>query len=177
MLQVVKAEILLAGMGEIKVARGMGVLGCIGLGSCVGTLLYDPTTGAGALAHVMLPNPHGEEALDMPGKYATTALPYLLRELGAPSYALTHLKAMLIGGAELFQNRQRTLQIGSRNVETLHRLLDAHRIPIVFEDTGGRCGRSFEFDIATGRLTVRMVGGVASTYELARALGMMAKVS
>lgn len=175
MLQVIRAEVLLAGMGEIKVARGMGVLGCIGLGSCVGTLLYDPMTGIGALAHVMLPEPHGEEAIDLPGKYATTAVPNLLKELGTPQYAWTRLKAILIGGAELFQNRQRTLQIGSRNVEQLHSLLDTLRIPIVFEDTGGRYGRSFELDIATGQLTMRMVGGVTSTYELARSLGMLAK--
>ena len=34
-----KAEVKLAGMGEIVFARGAGVLGCIGLGSCVGTVL------------------------------------------------------------------------------------------------------------------------------------------
>jgi chemotaxis receptor (MCP) glutamine deamidase CheD len=50
-----KAEVKLAGMGEIVFARGAGVLGCIGLGSCVGTVLFDPRAHAAALAHVMLP--------------------------------------------------------------------------------------------------------------------------
>jgi chemotaxis receptor (MCP) glutamine deamidase CheD len=51
-----RVEVKLAGMGEIVFARGAGVLGCIGLGSCVGALLYEPRTQAAALAHVMLPD-------------------------------------------------------------------------------------------------------------------------
>lgn len=175
MFQVIKAEVQLAGMGEIKVARGTGVLGCIGLGSCVGTLLYDPATGISALAHVMLPEPHGDELGDMPGKYAVTAVPHLLKELGTPTYALTRLRAILIGGAELFQNRQHTLQIGTRNVEKLHQLLNTLRIPVAFEDTGGHQGRSFEFDLATGRLTLRTVGSMPIVHDLAHTLGMLAK--
>ncbi|MCS7066099.1 MAG: chemotaxis protein CheD, partial [Fimbriimonadales bacterium] len=145
MLQLVKAEVLFAGMGEIKTARGDGILGCIGLGSCVGALIYDPATATAALAHVMLPEPNGAELIDMPGKYATTALPALLETLGLPS-APSRLKALLIGGAEVFQNRQNALRIGARNVEKLHSLLQARRIPVVFEDTGGQAGRSFEFE-------------------------------
>jgi len=173
MLQVVKAEVLLAGMGEIKTARGAGVLGCIGLGSCVGTLLYNPATASAALAHVMLPEPNGAELIDMPGKYATTAMPALLEALGT-SYA-GRLKALLIGGAEVFQNRTNTLRIGARNVEKLHYLLQTYRIPIVFEDTGGHYGRSFEFDLTTGQLTLRMVGGMSQTHDLSYELGMLAK--
>lgn len=173
MLQVVRTEVRLAGMGEIKVARGDGTLGCIGLGSCVGVLLYDPTTATAVLAHVMLPEPNGVETFDMPGKYATTALPALLETLGAPH--APRLKALLIGGAEVFQNRQNTLRIGARNVEKLSELLQARRIPIVFEDTGGQQGRSFEFDLPTGRLTLRKVGEPPQTHNLSYALGMLAK--
>jgi chemotaxis protein CheD len=172
-----KSDVLLAGMGEIKVAHGEGVLGCIGLGSCVGVVLYDPATESGALAHVMLPEPPGGESDEMPGKYATTAIPALLKELGTPTYALSRLKAVLIGGAELFQNRQRSLQIGGRNVEKLHRLLEAHRIPIIFEDTGGHHGRSFELDLATGQLTLRAVGQAPGVHNLAMAMMKLAKAS
>ncbi|MFN3690047.1 MAG: chemotaxis protein CheD, partial [Fimbriimonadales bacterium] len=168
-------ETQLAGMGEIKVARGAGVLGCIGLGSCVGVLIYDPATAAAALAHVMLPEPHGSEGTDMPGKYATTALPALLGLLGMPD--TIQRKAILIGGAEVFQNRQNTLRIGARNVEKLSEQLQLRRIPIVFEDTGGHQGRSFEFDVATGLLTLRKIGEPTQTYDLSRALGILAKAS
>ena len=173
MLQVVRTEVQLAGMGEIKVARGAGVLGCIGLGSCVGVLLYDPVAAAAALAHVMLPEPNGADPNATPGKYATTALPALLELLGTP-YA-SQRKAILIGGAEVFQNRQNTLRIGARNVEKLHELLQARRIQIVFEDTGGHHGRSFEFDLASGQLTLRKVGEPPQVRNLSHALSMLAK--
>ena len=115
-----KAEVKLAGMGEIVFARGAGVLGCIGLGSCVGTVLFDPRTQAAALAHVMLPEAQEGDAAVQPGKYATTALPALLRMLDTPPAFATRLKAILIGGGELFQNRSQALRIGERNVETLY---------------------------------------------------------
>ncbi|MFN7015778.1 MAG: chemotaxis protein CheD [Fimbriimonadales bacterium] len=173
MLQVVRTEVQLAEMGAIKVVQGAGVLGCIGLGSCVGILLYDPVATAAALAHVMLPEKNGADANETPGKYATTALPALLEALGA-SFA-SRQKAILIGGAEVFQNRQNTLRIGARNVEKLRELLQARRIPIVFEDTGGHRGRSFEFDVASGQLTLRKAGEPSRIHNLAYVLGILAK--
>jgi chemotaxis protein CheD len=135
-----KAEVKLAGMGEIVFARGAGVLGCIGLGSCVGTVLFDPRAHAAALAHVMLPEAQEGDAAVQPGKYATTALPALLRMLDTPPAFAARLKAILIGGGELFQNRSQALRIGERNVETLQRLLREARIEIVFEHTRGSSG-------------------------------------
>lgn len=166
-----KTEILLAGMGEIKVARGAGVLGCVGLGSCVGTLLYDSQARAGALAHVMLPEQRGDDTFRMPGKYAVSAIPALLQELGHTPATASRLKAILIGGAEVFQNREATLRIGARNVEILSRLLQEIRVGVAFQDTGGHKGRSFEFDIATAKLTVRIVGQPAQTFGLGKELG------
>ena len=39
-------------MGQIGVLRYTGVLVTVGLGSCVGVSLYDPSSKVGALAHV-----------------------------------------------------------------------------------------------------------------------------
>ncbi len=160
------ADMVLAGMGEIKLVRGGGTLGCIGLGSCVGTLLYDPTTGVAAVAHVMLPEPHGDDYQRMPGKYATTALPAMLELMKVPALHARRLRAILIGGAEVFQNRQNTLQIGTRNVQKLKQLLADLQIPIVFEDTGGNKGRTFELNLDTGVLSVRVVGQPPSLHNL-----------
>ncbi len=177
MAVVAKVETALAGMGEIKLVRGIGVLGCIGLGSCVGTVLYDPMTTTGAVAHVMLPQPHGDDHLKTPGKYATTAIPALLRLMEVGAQSPSRLRAILIGGAEVFQNREATLQIGARNVQTLKQLLAELRIPIVFEDTGGHKGRTFELDIATGILSVRCVGQPVQTHDLNALLQIRPKVA
>ncbi|MCS6919170.1 MAG: chemotaxis protein CheD [Fimbriimonadales bacterium] len=171
------AEVKLAGMGEIVHTRGAGVLGCIGLGSCVGTLLFDPRTQAAALAHVMLPEAHDQDAFATPGKYAVTAVPALLRLLDTPQTLASRLKAILIGGGELFQNRSQALRIGERNVETLHRILSELRIGVVFEHTRGSSGRSFEFDVATGLIRVRAVGAAAVEQDLSTALGILRKAA
>ncbi|GIV07223.1 MAG: chemotaxis protein CheD [Fimbriimonadales bacterium] len=172
-----QGNVQLAGMGEIVQARGVGMLGCIGLGSCVGTVLFDPRTHSAVLAHVMLPEAHDHDAAQLPGKYATTAVPTLLRMLDASPATASHLKAILIGGGELFQNRSQALRIGERNVEILYRLLRELRIGIVFEHTRGSTGRSFEFDVARGWIKVRAVGATAIERDLAAALGIQRKVA
>ncbi len=171
------AAVKLAGMGEMVWARGAGVLGCIGLGSCVGTLLFDPRTHTAALAHVMLPEAHDQDAFATPGKYATTAVPALLRLLDVPAALASRLKAILIGGGELFHNRSQALRIGERNVETLHKLLSELRIGVVFEHTRGSSGRSFEFVVATGQIRVRAVGATAVEQDLSAALGILRRAA
>lgn len=171
------ATVKLAGMGEIVWACGAGVLGCIGLGSCVGTVLFDPRTQMAALAHVMLPEAHDQDAFTTPGKYATTALPAMLQVMDLQPGMASRLKALLIGGGELFQNRSQTLRIGERNVEKLHQLLRELRIGVVFEHTRGSFGRSFEFDVATGWIKVRAVGASIVEKDLAAALGILRKTA
>ncbi|BCW95528.1 MAG: chemotaxis protein CheD [Fimbriimonadales bacterium] len=172
-----KAEVKLAGMGEIVFARGAGVLGCIGLGSCVGALLFDPRTQSAALAHVMLPEAHESDVRQLPGKYATSALPALLQMLDTPPAFASRLKAILVGGGELFQNRSQTLRIGERNVETIQRLLRELRIGVVFEHTRGNFGRSFEFDVASGLIRVRAMGNTSAEKDLSAALGILRRAA
>lgn len=51
-------EIIL-GIGEAKVTN-MGVIGALGLGSCVGLILYDSSTKIGGMVHIMLPDSSNE---------------------------------------------------------------------------------------------------------------------
>ncbi len=157
-----------AGMGEVKVVRRTGSIGCIGLGSCVGVLVFDPTLRAAALAHVMLPDDMPTGA-PMAGKYAVSAVPALLRVFGGQQGAKGRLVAALVGGAELFRSREDRpgLRIGVRNVERLTALLEAAAVPIVASAIGGATGRSFEFDVESGQLRVRTPGSEVQTFCLA----------
>lgn len=78
------------------------------------------------------------------------------------------LRSALIGGAELFPalERGRSMRIGERNVETAKGLLEAEGISIAVLETGGRDGRSFRFELATGVLTVRAPVGESSEFHL-----------
>jgi len=97
--------------------------------------------------------------------------------LDTPPAFASRLKAILIGGGELFQNRSQALRIGERNVEMLQRLLREARIEIVFEHTRGTSGRSFEFDVATGQIRVRAMGSNCVEKDLSAVLGILRRAA
>lgn len=132
----------------------------LGLGSCVGIVIYDETKKIAGMAHILLPdsgvtkqNPINQ------AKYADTAIPLLVEKLvdmGARRYAM---KAKIAGGAEMFKvdNSSELLRIGPRNVEASLEELEKLRIPVIAKDIGGSIGRTIEFDPATSLLKIRKV--------------------
>jgi chemotaxis protein CheD len=148
-------------MGEIAVARETGTLQTL-LGSCLGLALYDRRLKLGGLAHIVLPDSQGADS--HPGKFADTAIPALvsgLQEL-APRERLS-LQAKIAGGANMFASADPHGTIGSQNVQAVERILDEQRISIVARHCGGEQGRRMTLDIATGTVTIQVVGAAATT--------------
>ena len=54
----------------------------LGLGSCVAILLQDREARVGGMAHVLLPEPSLARDASNPSKFASTAVPLMLGELG-----------------------------------------------------------------------------------------------
>jgi chemotaxis protein CheD len=129
-------------MGEIAVSSSRAdVLLSIGLGSCIGLALVDQRRGIAGLAHVMLPEaiPGGGS----PGKFADLAVPELLRRVIALGTTRTMLRAVLVGGAQMFSlGGSGALNIGVRNDAAVRAILAAERIPILGSATGGSKGRT-----------------------------------
>jgi len=147
-------ERILVGIGEFAVARPPTVLTALGLGSCVGLLLYDPVPRVGGLAHVMLPaNPRPSQTPDS-AKFADSALTLLLARMLAEGARRERLEARLVGGAHMFASSPGE-GIGQRNVSALRTLLRRQEIPLQATDVGGQWGRSIEFDLRTGLVRVR----------------------
>ena len=129
------------------------------LGSCVGIILRDPERRVSGLAHIMLPARHRDDLTE--GKYADTAIPALLARLLKSGGRQSSLQALLIGGAQMFPlGNVKIASIGDQNVEASRRILGQCRIPIVFEDIGGKAGRSVMFDNATGQVSVKTLMAV-----------------
>jgi len=129
-------------MGEIAVSSNPGdVLLSIGLGSCIGLALVDQRRGIAGLAHVMLP-----EALaggGPVGKFADLAVPELVAQVTALGASRPMLRAVLVGGAQMFSlGKGSSLDIGGRNETAVRALLAAERIPVVASATGGSRGRT-----------------------------------
>lgn len=142
------------GLGEIKVsADPCERLTIFGLGSCIALYLYDPAQGVTGLAHVVLPDSHGWPT-DEVGRYADIAVPALLRMVEARGALRPSLRAAIAGGAAVLGIPNR---IGQMNTEAVRAELGRRGIPLVFEDVGGRSGRSVEFDAKENRLEVRIL--------------------
>ena len=129
-------------MGELAVSSTSGdVLVSLGLGSCIGLALVDQRRGIAGLAHIMLPEavPGGGPT----GKFADLAVPELLKQTTALGTTRGVLKAVLVGGAQMFSlGKGSSLDIGARNETAVRSLLAAERIPVVASATGGARGRT-----------------------------------
>jgi len=125
------------------------------LGSCVGVAIYDRVAKIGGLAHVMLPDSSGGKG-DR-GKFADTAVDWLVDEVvgaGADKHRLT---SKITGGASMFGNAVEG-GLGARNVEAVKERLSKHSIRLAAEDVGGGKGRRMLLNPATGDVTVQIIG-------------------
>jgi chemotaxis protein CheD len=145
-------------MGEIAVSANPGdVLVSLGLGSCIGLALVDQRRGIAGLAHIMLP-----EALaggGPAGKFADVAVPALVERTTALGTSRPMLKAVIVGGAQMFSlGNSGAMDIGARNVTAVREALANERISVVAADTGGSKGRTIRV-VPGGAVLSKEAGG------------------
>lgn len=147
------------GMADLKVARAPAVLLSLGIGSCVGIILYDAVTKIGGLAHIMLPDINIVKNRVNRAKFANTAVPDMVEEMEKLGAQRKTMKARIMGGAHMFGfvKHDSILNIGERNIEQVKRTLEELRIRLVAEDIGGSYGRSVYVYLDTGTVKVRSV--------------------
>jgi chemotaxis protein CheD len=143
-------------VADWAVGRGDDVIVTIGLGSCVAIAIYDLQARVGGLAHVLLPQESMSRDTGNRAKFPGTAVPLLveeMRRLGARG----PMVARIAGGASMFGGLLPTsgINMGERNVDASRRALEAARISLAAEDTGGDYGRSVYFHLSDGRLVVK----------------------
>ncbi|MFN7807004.1 MAG: chemotaxis protein CheD [Planctomycetaceae bacterium] len=143
-------------MGELAVCQKGDSLRTL-LGSCLGVVLYDRRLKLGGLAHVVLPCGSGNA--ELPGKYANTAIPELLRRMRLLAKGETlRPVAKLVGGANMFNSSGSSATIGEQNIQAVEKLLEEQKIPVVARHVGGEQGRRMLLDSATGLVTVEIAG-------------------
>ena len=130
------------------------------LGSCVGVALYDQTGSTGGLAHVILPSSqHGQGDR---GKFADTAVDWLLDEVLQAGAVRPRLAAKICGGASMF-GKHVDNGIGERNIQAVKQRLSHHGIYLAAEAVGGLKGRKMTLDPATGQVEVQTIGAEPET--------------
>ena len=132
----------------------------LGLGSCVGIAIRDPSTKIGGLAHIMLPDSTSIRNNSNIPKFADTGIDELVKQLIKAGASRSRLVAKIAGGAQMFafQNKSDLVRVGERNVEAVRRKLQQLRIPILASDTGKNYGRTVIFYPETGDFVIKSVG-------------------
>jgi chemotaxis protein CheD len=145
-------------MGEIAVSANPGdVLVSLGLGSCIGLALVDQRRGIAGLAHIMLP-----EAIaggGPAGKFADLAVPQLVEQTIALGTSRPMLKAVLVGGAQMFAlGGSGAMDIGARNDAAVRDALAKEHISVVAAEIGGSKGRTIRV-VPGGPVLSKEAGG------------------
>ena len=153
-------EELHVGISEYKIAQAPTRLITVGLGSCIGTIIYDEVSHIGGLSHIMLPDsqPFLHKREIKPEKFADLALPAMVAELKL-KIRRPRFQAKIVGGANMFQFQtlNAASNIGQRNIEAVEEVLDQLNNPIVAKHVGGSAGRTMVVDLQDFKTMVRQV--------------------
>lgn len=154
------SEIVHVGMADYKLCRSPQKISTLGLGSCLGVVLYDQTIKICGMAHIMMPDSKKLKRNANRMKFADTCLQDMRKDLLAAGASQSRLIAKIAGGARMFIHKSNTdlLNIGKQNLEAVRKVLGEWNIPIVAEDVGSNYGRTIEFDTVTGELFIKSVG-------------------
>lgn len=143
-------EIINVSMSDIAFANSTSILKINGLGSCVALAVFDIKSHYSALAHIMLPRHNKAVPLLSPGKFADTAIHFIIGTCLSEGIDIRNLRAKISGGSSMFQKIQKAkLNIGKKNIIAIRNNLKALDIPLLAEDSGGTHGRTVEFHTDT----------------------------
>ena len=152
---------IVLGMADLMVVSAPIKLVTLGLGSCIGLVVYDTLARVAGMAHIMLPDSRGLKTSEKVGKFADTAVPALIEEMLRKGAARPRIKAKIAGGAQLFSlpgASAEFLTVGAKNVAETKRRLHALGIAVIASDTGGNKGRTIEFSTSNWMLKVKTLG-------------------
>lgn len=153
-------EIVKVGMADLNVCVSPNAITTLGLGSCVGIVLYDASSKIAGLVHVMLPDSNKIRNNENVAKFADTGIDALIDKMKLLGANRTRLVAKIAGGAQMFAFNANNdmLRVGDRNVEASKQKLNALGIRILAEDTGLNYGRTIVFYPENGELHIKSVG-------------------
>jgi chemotaxis protein CheD len=148
------------GIADLNIATVPDKIITVGLGSCVGIVIYDKQNGIGGLAHIMLPDSMQFSNITNPLKFADLAIPILINKVESSGANKRNLMAKIAGGASMFNFADKSLimDIGNRNSTAVKSILQKFSVPLIAEDIGGNKGRTIIFDTSSNMLQIKTVG-------------------
>jgi chemotaxis protein CheD len=150
------------GLGELVVSRDSSdILVAYGLGSCLGIGMFDPKARVAGMVHAVLPE-HLNAGDQKSPKYVDWGIFTLLEKMLQAGADRNRLIIRMAGGANMLINSSlsNTFDIGTRNINMARQTFQRMSMRLSSEDVGGNVGRTVKFYVESGRMTVRMIGGV-----------------
>ncbi len=153
-------KIIKVGIADMNYCQAPDLITTIGLGSCVGVVLFDSSSKKCGMVHVMLPDSTKIINNTNAAKFADTGIQALYNGFVKMGINKMRLQAKIAGGAQMFAfgSKNNMMRVGDNNVIAVRKKLSELRIPIVAADTGSNYGRTIVFDPETCKLKVKVVG-------------------
>lgn len=153
-------QIIRVGIADSKLCKAPDKITTVGLGSCIGIVLYSHTHDVCGMVHIMLPSSKEIKNNSNRAKFADTGIVDLVKMLHQNGVKKDSLVAKIAGGATMFvfSGSSDMGSIGERNIKSVKATLSALSIPIIAEDTGADYGRTIIFDNDSKKLTIRCAG-------------------
>ena len=154
------SNIIKVGMADLKIAKFPDALTTLGLGSCIGIALYDPTSKVGGLVHIMLPDSKSIKNNSNIAKFADTGIVELVSQMIRAGAHRNKIVAKIAGGAKMFATTGLSdiRNIGERNAQASILMLNELKIPLLARETGENYGRTVELYCDSGEFIIKSVG-------------------
>ena len=154
------SKVIKVGMADLNICRAPDVITTLGLGSCIGLVLYDPVSKIGGMVHYMLPDSTKVRNNNNIAKFGDTGIRELYKRVTAAGASRSRLVAKIAGGAKMFEvsGLSEVGNIGARNAETAKKVLRELGVRLVAEDTGLNYGRTVELHCENGQFHIKAVG-------------------
>lgn len=155
------ASSIIVGIADMKICKAPETITTLGLGSCIGIVLYDRAAKVAGLVHIMLPDSTKIKQNQNKLKFADTGIDALVEKLQSMGISRFSLKAKIAGGAKMFEFSSGVSDLGSigdKNIMAVKNKLKSLGIAIMAEDVGLNYGRTIVFDPETCELTITNVG-------------------
>lgn len=155
-------NVVKVGIAALEICEAPDAITTIGLGSCVGVVIYDEAKKIAGLVHVMLPDSTRIRENTNRAKFADTGVTLLVEMLEKRGCRVHTLKAKIAGGARMFDfsKSSEETSIGYQNVKVVREMLNQYHIPLMAQDVGLNYGRTILFDPDTCMMRVTSTGRV-----------------
>ncbi|MCR5098147.1 MAG: chemotaxis protein CheD [Lachnospiraceae bacterium] len=154
-------QMIKVGMADLKVCKAPDNLTTIGLGSCIGIAIWDPSTKITGLAHIMLPDSTTIRNNSNIAKFADTGIQKLYDDMIKMGANKSRMVAKIAGGAKMFEisgGNASGINIGEKNAAASKAKLKQLGIPLKAEDCGLNYGRTVEIYSEDGKYLIKAVG-------------------